>query len=290
MNLELLKSLRPQARLLYWVTQRESIRRKRMLNLPPPWTEDPILSRYRFCNVRRMDDAVSTWLYENWYKPYRDHPNSLTAATLARHFNRVDTLEKLGRLIYWDGPPLLERIKLEVRDRKKAGHKVFSAAYMVRGIGNLDKTQMVVNRVVIPLCDNPPRLDTRSVRGCVTCLLPYWGFSNFMAGQVVADLRWALSGTWEDRHHWACSGPGSLRGLNRLAGRQPNDRTAEKRWADEFAEFLNDFKPLLPEDLKCRLEAVDYQNCLCEWDKWERVLWGEGRPKQLYKYTDQGVQ
>jgi len=38
----------------------------------------------------------------------------------------------------------------------------------------------------------------------------------------------------------------------------------------------------LPQLLTQRLEAIDYQNCLCEWDKYERALWGEGKPKQLY--------
>jgi hypothetical protein len=38
----------------------------------------------------------------------------------------------------------------------------------------------------------------------------------------------------------------------------------------------------LPRNLK-DLHAQDIQNCLCEFDKYERVRLGEGTPKQLYK-------
>jgi len=38
-----------------------------------------------------------------------------------------------------------------------------------------------------------------------------------------------------------------------------------------------------------RLEAIDYQNCLCEFDKYERALQG-GRPKRNYDGNICGIQ
>ena len=67
--LDHVRRLKPLDRLLYWVTERESIRIQRLQGKAPPWTDDPILRQYRFCNVRRMDDAVSQWLLTNWYTP-----------------------------------------------------------------------------------------------------------------------------------------------------------------------------------------------------------------------------
>jgi hypothetical protein len=38
----------------------------------------------------------------------------------------------------------------------------------------------------------------------------------------------------------------------------------------------------LPMSITKRLEAIDWQNCCCEYDKYSRTLFGEGRPKQRY--------
>lgn len=275
MTLDAVRKLSPFDRLLYWINERESIRRKKELGLPRPWTDDDILNTYRFCNVRRMDDKVSDWLYRQWYRPYRNHPNSLAAAALARHFNLPKVLGQLTSKVYRIGEPDWEAIARIVRVMKAAGHNVFNAAYMVRGIGEVDKTEMVVNKVVGPLHRANVVLDTSSMRLSVEALLPHWGFSSFMAGQVVADLRWALTGTWKDRNTWAPYGPGSSRGLTRLLG-------SDKGTMETALRMMRDG---LPPGITKRLEAMDYQNCLCEWDKYERALQGEGRPKQLYRET-----
>jgi len=270
--------LSSQDRLTYWIRERESIRLKKEASDPKPWTDDEILQRYRFCNVRRMDDKVSQWLLKNWYDPHFNHPNMLVACTLARHFNQPKALLAIGFPEIWRP----ERIKQIMRGMKANGERIFNGAYMVRGIGTADKTEMVVDRVCQPLVDNPPLLDHNSTQGCVEALLSYWGFSWFMAGQVVADLRWAAVGSWKDRRQWASVGPGSRRGMNRLLGRPPKKPMGQ----DEFLEHLRwvrkTCEQLLDGSITRRLEAIDYQNCLCEYDKYSRVLLGEGRPKQLY--------
>ena len=59
MLLSKVKSMTPLNRLVYFITEREAIRLKKEAGEPKPWTSDPILQQYRFCNVRRMDDKVS---------------------------------------------------------------------------------------------------------------------------------------------------------------------------------------------------------------------------------------
>lgn len=273
------KKLPPFDRLLYWIRERESIRRKRALGLPPPWTDDPILRTYRFCNVRRMDDRVSQWLYWNWYRPHKDHPNTLLAAFLARHFNHPDTLEAIGYPTTWDP----KRVLSVLQERKAGGLKVFHVAYIVSagsGQGGC-KIRSLIRNVITPILGSPPNVDVRSIQATHAALIPCYGLGSFMAGQIVADLRWALTGTWKDRHDWAPLGPGSLRGLKRLyAG------SVDANLGGQATEFLdqsrNEMRASLPNDLTKRLEAMDYQNCLCEWDKYERTLWGQGKPKHLY--------
>src|SRR5262245_34048982 len=83
-------------RFLYWIAERGEIRRRRASGARRPWTEDRILQNVRFCNVRRMDDKVSSCLLEHWYHPDADSHTLLIAATLARLINWTDTLESLS--------------------------------------------------------------------------------------------------------------------------------------------------------------------------------------------------
>src|SRR6266567_8711286 len=48
-----------------FVYEREQIRLRKAVGQSPPWTDDPILNTYRFCNIRRRHDRVSQWLIKN---------------------------------------------------------------------------------------------------------------------------------------------------------------------------------------------------------------------------------
>lgn len=272
----------PIERLTYFIKERESVRLKKEAKLPKPWTDNVVLQKYRFCNVRRMDDKVSQWLLRHWYNKYKDHHNMVVAATIARHFNLPDVLDLFTALIFRAGPPNFEKIKQVARERKAAGFNIFNGAYMIRGVSNADKTEMVIDKVCRPLEVNRPQIDTTSMEKSVQALLPYWGLSSFMAGQIVADLRHGLTGRWSDRHNWAPIGPGSKRGMNRLHSRPVDQVLHQDQFLTELKELIHTLTGTLFVTISKRLEAIDYQNCLCEFDKMERVVNGEGRPKQLY--------
>jgi hypothetical protein len=109
-----------------------------------------------------------------------------------------------------------------------------------------------------------------------------------MAYEVVTDLRHSIHlQNAEDIMTWANAGPGAQRGLNRIHGR-PLNQTIKKDVlnmemkdlldiSDEVAGMLNTNVP--------RLEMREIEHCLCEYDKYERVRLGEGRPRAKYKYT-----
>lgn len=280
MKLEQVKKLSPLDRYVYWIKERDSIRAKRALKLPKPWTDDEILQQYRFCNVVRMDDKVSQWLLKNWYQPHRNHPNMLGACAIARHYNLPEALSEITEHVFdhWD----LMAAAVVLRERKAKGLNIFNGAYMVRGIGEVDKTEMVMFKVVGPLVAANPKINDDSMQESVEALLPYWGFSLFMAGQVIADLRWALTGRWKDRKQWAPMGPGSQRGMNRLLDLDIKKPMKQEQFLEHLQTLIKDCTPLIPHELSSRMEAIDWQSCFCEYDKYTRVLFGEGRPKQKY--------
>jgi hypothetical protein len=264
-------------RFLYWITERESIRLRRLEGRYKPWTTDPILRQYRFCNIRRMDDVVSRWLLDNWYGPYKDHPNTLFAASLARFFNLPSTLGLITGMVYREGPPDWSGVKRAVLKAKQSG-PVFNAAYMVRGNDGPNKVISVVDHNVRCIDPNISRVIPSSMEATCVNIRCGHGFGMFMAGQVTADLRWAIAGDWADRHSWAPLGPGSRRGLHRLTGLW----AGQEEFVDRLRGIIEVCHRELPSTITGRLEAMDYQNCLCEFDKYERTRLGEGQPKRLY--------
>lgn len=274
--LEKIKTLSIEDRFIHWISEREKVRVKKEKGKPKPWTEDPILRRFRFCCPRRMDDKVSQWLLENWYKPYKNHPNMLLAVALARLLNLPSTLEHIGFPERWSPGPLMKKLR---KYRDSIDGPVFNAAYMVRGNNGLDKIESVVQHNVHPL--KGLEINTDSMKATWELVVASYGFGPFMAGQVVADLRWAVSGGWDDRLDWAAVGPGSARGLNRLLGNPLNQAVSQSKFEELFPTVMKLVKRRIPSIYK-RLEAIDVQNCLCEFDKYERTLFEGRRPKCLY--------
>lgn len=267
-----------QDRLLYFVRERESVRLRKQAGQPKPWTDDNILQRYRFCNICRMDDKVSRWLMNNWY--YRDHKNMLPAVALARFINLPSSLEKIFNDVFDTRGPNWEAIKLTLQALPKP---VFNSAYVVRGgKAGGNKINEVVDDYVKPLHDDPPAIDTGSMEKTWEAVYARYGFGSFMAGQVVADLRWAMVGEWADRMTWAPLGPGSKRGMNRLHDSDIGEAMTQLQFEEELADMMEVCRRNLAPYITDRLEAMDYQNILCEYDKYNRVLFGEGRPKSKY--------
>lgn len=279
MKIKEVKKLSAFDRLVYWITERESIRLKKESGCKWPWTDDEVLSTYKFCNVRRADDRVSRWLITNWYEPYFDHPNMIVAATLARQLNNPASLEEVGFPEEWDA----DRIEGILNDRVTRGLTNFSPAYMITGTLGGTKVQQIVNKVVTPIHVNRPALNRKSMERSCEVLLPYAGFSTFIAGQVVSDLRWGMKGSWSDKMSWAPVGPGSRRGLNVVLGREFDAPMKQAEFSLHFQGLMEGLRNELPTWITDRMEAIDFQNCLCETYKYTKTLNGEGRPKQLYR-------
>lgn len=294
--------MKPLDRVCYWIVEREKIRKAKEAGEPAPWTDDPILRAWRFCNVRRMDDKVSRWLYDNWYGPYWNHPNMLYAVALARFVNLPLSLLGLSAFLFekrinW------RYVKSWLRSVKENERTIFNAAYMVRGNSTKspDKIGTVVDEYVGDLVrmneaarkGKTPFVQTNSMERTHAALKTVYGFGSFMAGQVVADCVHALRGIWADRHHWAPVGPGSARGLARILYPHDWERNAKVYTDGHHQEvFLSELRTVVeyvwenvPAEITDRLEMMDYQNCMCEVSGYEKVLWGEGRKKQRYNAT-----
>jgi hypothetical protein len=254
--------------------------KKEINNEPYPWSTDPILTEYSFCNVYRELDKVTIWIRENWREPYADHRNLPFAMAVARQINWPDTLEEIGFPDKWEP----EKVKAIMQDRKDRGEKVYTGAYMLTGTLGGTKIEQTVDKILTPLYAKFPCF-FNSLEDSWKSFLPYAGFSDFMSYEVVTDLRhtkWLSKAP--DIMTWANPGPGAMRGLNRIFGRELNGKQKKPLFIQEMRDLL-----ALLNGNPLPLEMRDIEHCLCEFDKYERVRLGQGRPRAKYKpreYTE----
>jgi hypothetical protein len=257
-----------------YMIERHSIYERRAEGQAYPWTDDPILKEYSFCNVYRELDRVTIWIRENWREPYADHPNLPFAMAMARQINWPDTLEEIGFPEEWKP----QHVKNIMQDRMARKEKVYTGAYMLTGTLGGTKVEQTVDKILTPLYVNFPH-EYSSLENCWKSFLPYAGFSDFMSYEVVTDLRhtkWLCKAP--DIMVWANPGPGAKRGLNRIHGRELEKSIPKAQLISEMRDLLAllNNKPL-------PLEMRDIEHCLCEFDKYERVRLGQGKPRAKYK-------
>jgi hypothetical protein len=266
--------------LVKFIKERENIRVKKENGKPRPWTTDPILGQFRFCNVRREDDRVTRWLRREFYPRFETQKEVWFAAVVARLFNQPDALEAIApHIVPWKP----EKVRQILHKRRDAGLRNFNAAYIVSTNGiAMDKVDYIVTRVLGPLWAARKMLNIPhdKLRGLYEHLTQFDGLGTFIAAQVVADLKYILPyNKCPDWWTFAAPGPGSRRGLNRVNQFPTTLMLPEAGWLAHLTDMLERVNKKLPEPL----HAQDLQNCLCEFDKYERARLGEGRPKQLYK-------
>lgn len=273
--------------LFNFIQERYRIFLLRQKGMPAPWTEDPILAQYRFCNVYREDDKVTKWIAENLRKPLDGEWNLIPVMAVARFINRISTLEALKDILLEEGwhpkacPAML-------RDLKKAGKPIITGAYMVKTPVGKDKITGL-HEILKPIQDGTPQWLTCCAPGGTSLqqlqdwLLGFPWLGGFMTAQIVADLKYTKD--WKEAPDWftfAASGPGSRRGLNRVVGRDLDQGWKEQDWKMNLLSLYAELVPLFARAKMPLPHAQDIQNCLCEWDKYERARLKQGEPKQRY--------
>ena len=71
-----------------------------------------------------------------------------------------------------------------------------------------------------------------------------------------------------------------LLSINRYYELPLSTKLGNKEWLAHLHKMINDVQLLLPDHGP--YHAQDWQNVMCEFDKWMRVRKGEGRPRSRY--------
>lgn len=272
-----------------FMVAREALRVAKEAGAPWPWSPDQILSRYKFTNVKREDDRTTRWMRANWTGPNLDRPGGeiVFNCALFRYFGTTEFAAAVGWRREWRPDEVLATALA----RRSRGERVFTGAYIVPTLGHRGpKAEAVVHHVLTPLWAARERLAatalrTASWRSVAAELrrLPGFGGTGFLAKEVLQDvIRTPVLENAVDRDTWCPAGPGARRGLNRIFGRPVGASRPERALLAEMVGLLAFARDRLPAHMP-GLELHDIQFQLCEFDKYERVRLGEGRPRSLYR-------
>lgn len=298
-RLKRVRAMLPFDRFVYYINERYDIKLTRDEGVDPQefWTKDPILKEYKFTNVRRAWDYTSRWLTQNWYEPYGMTPNAGIAAAFARFFPYVPTLEAVG--FPYKSKPLtwLQKNRAVLATRQDRGIKIFSSAYIITSGGSSKrKVFNVIDRYLIPVLESGVLQKTWDghIEDLHTRLREFEGWGDFMTQEVVLDLMETFvlkNRPARERQQYGFAGPGALRGLNRVYGRDydgPLNRGAAQLEMKMLWERLRTDKSKLNPQLKRVLTVHDVEFNLCEFDKYSRALFGQGTPKQKFTPRESG--
>lgn len=288
----------PLETLFYYIKERWLIRERRLIGVKFPWTNDPILQKYSFTNVFREHDRTSQWLLRHWFVPFASSHMLPFSCAVARLINWQETLAELTPIVFpkeADGEPAdvwnpHEAVRI-MQERKQRGEKVYTSAYMLTGSGaeayEGDKARLTIMGFITPIFNRWPFDPSDTLEKAYERLVGHPGCGPFIAQEIVQDL---LMSSYlkdpADRYTFAVAGPGAMRGLNRIFGRELDKQLRQSDAQLEMRTLRDEWGKWSSQQQVKGMPHLSVHNiefALCEVDKYLRVQNGEGRPRANYR-------
>ena len=267
------------------------------LSSPPPWTNDPVLARYRFTNAYRAADRVSQYLIRCViYDKPRKLDETVFRVLLFKFFNKIETWE---RLLDAFGEVTLDTFSVDRYEQTfdrfiQRGETIYSAAYIIPPphFGASRKHANHLRLLAHMMNDGAPRkcAAARSLEEVFGILKSYPSLGKFLAFQLAIDLNYTPFVNFSEMD-FVVAGPGACDGIHKCfsdtAGLSEPEviRVMSDIAGDQFLRLGLSFPDLWGR----KLQLIDFQNLFCEVDKYARVLHpsvkgmrGRARIKQRY--------
>ena len=272
----------PEVFACFWrfAAERQRIFYRRWDGEEGPWTEDPILRSYRFCNVFRAADRVSQDLIATAYARLNFGSEDIFLRTvLYRFFSRPATWRlieaEFGTLTAANFNP--ERLGDLLEAARTDGQAIYTGAFILCASDAYGHRRKHRNHLALLSAMLEAGLPAR-VAGAqglseVFDLLSEWPLVGpFMAYQLAIDLNYTTLVDF-DEDEFTVPGPGALRGLRKVFT-DLGDLTPSQavHWPVDYQDRAGGELGVQPPTLfGRRLHAIDAQNLLCEVDKYCRV-------------------
>lgn len=285
-------TVRPDVHDAYWrfAAERLAIYKRRLEDAPDapgPWTEDPVLAEYRFCNSYRAADRVSQYLIRDViYAPQAVElaPEDIfLRVVLFRLFSKESTWEAIEQATGGLTRATLDvDVVGDVLEHRRTQGPIYTAAFILAAPSAYGHHAKHRNHLAL-VADmfGPGRLGSRlgtarSLADVFDALTSYPMIGPFLGYQIAVDLNYtAHLGFCEN--DFTVPGPGAVRGLRKVFADPGGltDRQLIMRMVDsqdeQFARLGLEFPGLYGRPL----HAIDCQSLFCETDKYSRVAFPE---------------
>ncbi len=264
----------------YWTlaAERQRVYHARLAGEPAPWTDDPIVSRYRFTNAYRAADRVSQDLIRVIYTGSQDPDDVLLRILLYRFFNKPETWQAIrdtmGEVKAYDFD--WQACGAILDQALAQGRRIYSAAYIVPpppfGHQRKHRNHLALIETMISGGLGQWLPQATSLRDVFHRLIAYPSLGPFLAFQLTIDLNYSALIDF-DEDDFVVAGPGALSGLAKCFSNVQGIPAPDLiRWMvdtqeQQLAHYEIDFQDLFGR----RLKLIDCQNLFCETDKYARV-------------------
>lgn len=275
---------RPGIYELYWTfaARRQEAFERRLAGHAWPWTEDPILQTYKFCNVYRAADRVSQYLIAKvaYAEDAGDFADRAFQIVAFRTFSNIATWETVRSIL--GGAPRIRDLAsgafgkaIEIAKARNGG--LYTGAFILcankaygfdakhRNHEALFKQMFLSERLDRTIAG------ANSLEQVVRALQEYPLMGPFMAYQIAIDLNYSELINFSE-NDYTQAGPGALRGLKKAfittGDYSPSDAILwmTEHQEREFEKLGLRFKGLFGRPL----HAIDCQGLFCELDKYCR--------------------
>ncbi len=268
-------------RITWFINERLEIWKKKTAGEKPPYTQDAILSHYRFCNIFRefdrqtielhtllnpLRDNFPLWLLNMFYCRMIARPETIHAVGLLS-FNAKENEELYKRLIALPRPrygtPYVFPISV-IQKSKTPTRELFITDFLPRVMESVAKEIETWERV--------------SVYEGVKKVIPIFDYNlNFLWTEALIDVAYQFP-QYTNLFERFPVGPGALPTLRRInEEKEPSELVVElaKINIDMYITFNG--KPL-------RLSAENWEGVACEFRKYTNLSAGRGRKRIFSHY------
>ena len=282
----------------HFAAERQAMYERRLGGESAPWSDDEVLSNFRFTNVFRASDRVSQYLLRHVIYGGSQTPDDVVFRILLfKLFNKIETWEffetEFGAISLDTFDPsratdLLTRARL-------GGRRIYSNAYIIPCVPGWTSPKHAGHlHLAMTTCEaglGDRVSDSGSLRELFFLLRGMPGLGDFLAFQFAIDMAYS-DVVNHDENEFVVAGPGALDGISKvfpgidlkLAPQLIKMMTEEQD--DWFTFFGLRFGGLFGR----RLHLIDIQNLFCEISKYARVahpdqlgVAGRTRIKQTFK-------
>ena len=269
--------------------------RRQMVELPAPWTDDPILRRYRFTNVFRELDKGNHYFQVGLDRAgWESFAEVLWYSCLYRQINRIETVERRPLPSPFATDAEIEAYLSGHSADMAAGHKVFTGRHLTVGLPRYrkmvhhlrDNWQDLATDLdcLLSAEDRDPDATAKDLFDYVRTVPSVGGFIGF---QVYLDLIETEHTPWNE-DAFVFLGPGSTKALTMLFGKSP------RKALDEQARSLVSYQEMAWDSLGLPFHDVapypltlkNIEHALCEYFRYAQLAVGKGR---LSRYPGEGA-